>query len=92
MENKRFNELMAKYKDGSLSREGYEEFLLKIKEPGTESAMDKALDFYWKEMDSRSRRGYSEMPQRRMIRYQKNYWYGAMAASVIILLGLFLFM
>ena len=83
---------MARYKDGSLSREEYEEFVFMLKEPGTERAMDKALDFYWKEMDSRSRRGYSEMPQRRMIRNQKNYWYGAMAASVIILLGLFLFM
>lgn len=91
MENKRFNELMARYKDGSLSREEYEEFLLMIKDPGTEGALDKALDYYWKVMDSRTRRRYSDMPPKRMIVFQKNYWYGATVASVIILIGLFIF-
>lgn len=80
---------MARYKEGTLSREEYEEFLLILKESGTERAMDKALDQYWKELEFPQRKEIPELAKRRVKRSRKSYWFGGVAAGMLILLGLF---
>lgn len=82
---------MARYKEGVISREEYEEFLLMLKEPGTERAMDKVLDHYWKELDYPPGKN-SDLPKSVVQRTCKNYWYGGVAASMFLILGLFFLM
>ena len=92
MENKRFNELMAKYKDSDLSQEEYQEFLHMLREPGIEKKMNEVLDQTWKETDMNMGEDSINRQGKYSLKSRKNYWYWGVAASVIVITGLFFFL
>jgi ferric-dicitrate binding protein FerR (iron transport regulator) len=90
--NQRFNYLIEKYRKGSLSKAEYKELIWMLGEPGIEMDLEQQLVGYWKESKAYEEVKALQPPVTGIRRSRKRTRYVSMAASLVLLLGLFYYL
>ncbi|HRN58485.1 MAG TPA: FecR domain-containing protein, partial [Agriterribacter sp.] len=92
MNNQRFNYLIEKYRKGSLSQAEYKELIWILGEPGIENELDEQLTYYWKKNSIPVEANGISLEDPRPIKRRKLFRYLSIAASLLVLLGLFYYL
>lgn len=92
MNNQRFNYLLEKYKKGSLSQAEYKELIWILGDHNIEKDLNERLNFYWKNDPVSTETVEMDLNDVQPVKRRRFFQLVGIAASSLILLGLFYFM
>lgn len=93
MNNQRFNYLLEAYRKGAISQVEYKELIWMLGEPDMEEELEPQLTGYWhKEQETKNDESASSPEILMETGRKKSYRYLGIAASVVLLLGLFYYL
>ncbi len=92
MNNQRFNYLIEKYRTGSLSQAEYKELIWILGEPDIEEGLDERLTYYWKKDSVPVEAKEIGLKDFRSGKRRKHFRYLSIAASLLMLIGLFYYL
>lgn len=92
MNNQRFNYLIEKYRAGSLSQAEYKELIWILGEPDIEKGLDERLTYYWKKESIPVEAEEIRLKGSRTDKRWKHFRYLSVAASLLVLIGLFYYL